>query len=151
MLLRQAVDRVGECLLTWFHVPPDVAVAFVSACFLSVVDALLLSELSEEGVSQHVWGDVDRLAILPVGVGLVGDTLENLEELVARERPAATRGEDRSGIRAAGGEPLFEYVPGFLLHWDGVADATAFHEDVPETAAGVLFSLQRQQLRDSQS
>jgi hypothetical protein len=89
--LFQTVNCIGKRFLIGLHVSPNVTVAFVPARFLRVVNALLLGKLTEKSVSQHMWRDVDRFAVLPVGVGLVRDALKDLEKLMSGEWLACAR------------------------------------------------------------
>jgi len=79
---RQLVDRGGKRLAVRFYVSPDVSVAAMARGFLGVVNAFGLGQLPEKRMPEDVRRHVDPLSIRYMGVGLPGDPLEDLVELM---------------------------------------------------------------------
>jgi hypothetical protein len=103
------MDRLAKSLGVRFYISPDVAIAAVARGLLRIVDAFLLGELPEEGVPEHVRGDLDPLAGGAVRVRLRSGAPQNLEGLHAVEVAKfgdAKAGAEEDGDHGVIAEPL---------------------------------------------
>ena len=110
--------------------------------FPGIVDAFGFSELAQEGMPQHMGGDINFFILGEMGIGLGGDTEDDAIRFSARELSAGTRHKEGRGVVLPYLEPFVQDLARVPMHRHEVPDDPAFGLHVGKSLADVLVPLQ---------
>src|SRR5262249_9939181 len=88
----QCINSSSQCLLVWFHVPPNITIGFMPGCLLGILDPFGFCKLPEEGMPEDVGTHRNPLLPRQVRIRLALHPLQYLIHLFAAE-PLPARGE----------------------------------------------------------